>query len=129
MDDIAKAIVRKYVWDEFRELPKVMSSDEDKSKRDLPQKRIPCGFKRCDKTFAFHGKVTAKHRLNCAFQPDNFNPNAFQVECHSSGGTTNNVKVTDEDDHKFNYTCMILREGLLDWARKDASNEGDGMKT
>ena len=39
----------------------------------------------------------------------------------------NNVKVTNEDDHKFNYTCMVLREGLLDWARKDASNEGDGM--
>ena len=129
LDDTAKAIVRKYVWDEFRELPRVMSPDEDESKRDLPQKRIPCGFKCCDKTFAFDGKVRAKHRLNCAFQPDNFNPNAIQVECHSSGGTMNNVKVTNEDDHKFNYTCMVLREGLLDWARKDASNEGDGMKT
>ena len=129
LDDTAKAIVRKYVWDEFRELPRVMSPDEDESKRDLPQKRIPCGFKCCDKTFAFDGKVRAKHRLNCAFQPDNFNPNAIQVECHSSGGTMNNVKVTNEADHKFNYTCMVLCEGLLDWARKDASNEGDGMKT
>ena len=35
LDDTAKAIVRKYVWDEFRELPKVMSPDE--SKKDLPK--------------------------------------------------------------------------------------------
>ena len=100
-----------------------------KVKEIYPKKRVPSGFKRCDKTFAFDGKIRAKHRLNCAFQPDNFNLNAIQVECHSSGRTMNNVKVTDEDDHKFNYTCMVLSEGLLDWARNDASHEGDGMKT
>ena len=37
LDDTAKAIVRKDVWVEFRELPKVMSPDEDESKKDLPK--------------------------------------------------------------------------------------------
>ena len=60
LDDTAKAIVRKYVWDEFRGLPKVMSPDEDESKRDLPKNRVRCGFICCDKTFAFDGKVRAK---------------------------------------------------------------------
>ena len=33
------------------------------------------------------------------------------------------------DDYKFNYSCRVLREGLLDMARVDASREGDGQRT
>ena len=32
----------------------------------------------------------------------------------------------DDHDFKFNYVCNVLREGLMDWNREDASKENDG---
>ncbi|CAC5356294.1 unnamed protein product [Mytilus coruscus] len=48
--------------------------------------------------------------------------------------TNKKLKVTNKvdsdkaetEDHKFNYSCSLLRDGLYDWIREDASKENDG---
>ncbi|CAG2238574.1 unnamed protein product [Mytilus edulis] len=32
----------------------------------------------------------------------------------------------ETEDHKLNYSCSLLRDGLYDWIREDASKENDG---
>ena len=33
---------------------------------------------------------------------------------------------TEKMDFKYNYSCSLLKDGLLDWARMEASSVGDG---
>jgi hypothetical protein len=35
----------------------------------------------------------------------------------------NPSNISKDDDFKFNYVCNVLREGLMDWNREDASKE------
>ncbi len=43
--------------------------------------------------------------------------------------TLEDRSISTKDDLKQNYSKRVLREGLVDLARKNASNEGDGERT
>ena len=68
--------------------------------------RVPCGFPCCPTSFAVNGRCLTI-----------LNPT---TEC------ANNVFDNSISDKKFNYSCNILREGLMDWCREDAAKENDG---
>ncbi len=42
---------------------------------------------------------------------------------------TNRKSIDLEFDKKFTYSCNLLKEGLLDMARVDACQKGDGIGT
>ena len=70
--------------------------------------------------------VRKKHRLTCRFQDHSDNPATDKVlETPREGKESENIDV----DRIQQYSMKLLKEGLLDIARKDASNEGDGMRT
>jgi hypothetical protein len=80
--------------------------------------RVPCGFPGCPKSFAVNGRCLQKHRSTCRYQ--HFTILDPTTEC------ANNVFDNSISDNKFNYSCNILREGLMDWCREDAAKENDG---
>ncbi len=70
--------------------------------------------------------VRKTHHLTCQFQ-DNSNNQATEKDLETSREGEESANI--EDDHVQQYSTKLLKEGLLDIAQKDASNEGDGMRT
>ena len=134
LNDVAKRAVCSYAFQDYDGMIKELLVDNDKdSNKQIQQKQpVHCGFQGCTRTFTIDGMVKAKHRSKCAFKPSDFDKsmsaststsdNKFQ-EKHSYKSSEKN------QDSKYNYACRILQEGLLDWARMDASSEGDGYRT
>lgn len=88
--------------------------------------RVKCGFPGCPKTFAVDGRCRAKHREICPYkdfdvlqEPENpVNPPVQNADDNTPSST----------DAKYNYTCSLLRDGLMDWNREDAAKENDGPR-
>ncbi|KAI8515750.1 Protein unc-80 [Branchiostoma belcheri] len=47
---------------------------------------------------------------------------------HKKGQTEKSLNTSSKEDHKYNYNCSVLREGLYEMVKKDAVNEGDGNR-
>lgn len=106
------------------------------------KKRVPCGFPGCPKNFAVNGRCLQKHRSTCRYQhltilnptTECANPTTEcanpTTECaNPTTECANNVFEQSDisiSDNKLNYSCNILREGLMDWCREDAAKENDG---
>ena len=133
LNDVAKRAVCSYAFQDYDGMIKelLVDNDKDSSKQIQHKQPVHCGFQGCTRTFAIDGLVIAKHRSECAFKLSEFDKsmnaststsdNKFQ-EKHSYKSPEKN------EDSKYNYACRILREGLLGWARMDASGEEDGYR-
>lgn len=89
--------------------------------------RVPCGFPGCKKTYAGKGACWRKHRESCPFKSANLcSDEENPKEAESDEQQMEETDKKEHQDYVFNYSCSILREGLLDWAREDASKENDG---
>ena len=89
--------------------------------------RVPCGYPGCPKSFAVDGRCRQKHRDTCMYKHftvlnENESNNISPPEDVSDSASN----ISKDDDFKFNYVCNVLREGLMDWNREDASKENDG---
>ena len=86
--------------------------------------REPCGFPGCPKSFAVNGRCLQKHRSTYRYQHFTIlNPT---TECVNNVFEQSEVQDNSISDNKFNYSCNILREGLMDWCREDVAKENDG---
>ncbi|CAC5368439.1 unnamed protein product [Mytilus coruscus] len=118
LDKLANDIVTKFVATKefkFDQLGKDQQENDD---------RIKCGYPGCPKTFAVDGRCRQKHRDNCQYKHfqhlSEGNPADSTSSCNSANSSSK------KEDFKFNYACNVLREGLMDWNRDDASKENDG---
>ena len=80
------------------------------------QSPVPCGYHACTLTFT-NPDVRLRHRSTCKMKP--------------LGEATNTTKKTSKmpapkQDFKFNYITHVLRKGILDILRHDATREGNG---
>ena len=93
------------------------------------------GHPGCPKTFVKDGRCRQRHRRICPYR--HFVELLDNVDQHEvfepvrMTETVNNVKLaetekTEKDDFKLNYSCCLLREGLMDWCKEDAAKENDG---
>ncbi|KAK3741675.1 hypothetical protein QZH41_011166 [Actinostola sp. cb2023] len=86
--------------------------------------RVPCGFLGCDKTYAGKSACWRKHRESCPYNSNT------EVNSLTTGKPKQELvekkEKSENQDFIFNYSCSVLREGLLDWAREDATKENDG---
>jgi hypothetical protein len=86
--------------------------------------RVPCGYPGCHRDFALDGKCRQKHRAVCLYQDVVLQPGDPPVAPNTPDGQS----TSSNEDCKFNYTCSVLREGLMDWVREDAAKENDGHR-
>ncbi|XP_076073057.1 uncharacterized protein LOC143044781 [Mytilus galloprovincialis] len=87
--------------------------------------RVPCGYPGCPKTFAINGKCKEKHMNICLYK------DLQHLQLPETNKKQKETKKVDSnkaetEDHKLNYSCSLLRDGLYDWIREDASKENDG---
>ncbi|CAC5384007.1 unnamed protein product [Mytilus coruscus] len=82
--------------------------------------RIKCGYPGCPKTFAVDGRCRQKHRDKHFQHLSEGNRADNTSSCNSANSSSK------KEDFKFNHACNVLREGLMDWNRDDASKENDG---
>ncbi|CAC5367378.1 unnamed protein product [Mytilus coruscus] len=66
-----------------------------------------------------------RHRETCQYQNLEILGDVGQIESIHEEKETH-TKTTKLEDKKFNYSCCLLREGLMDWCREDAAKENDG---
>lgn len=84
----------------------------------------PSPSKCSSKSFTNDGLVRKKHRAKCEFiAADEVQQAQPQEETFEAIPDP-----PDNQDSLYNYSCALLREGLLDWARHDAVREGDGPR-
>ena len=91
------------------------------------QNRFMCGYQGCKKRPCFDGITRRRHWEKC--------PCKANCEIHYSNNTAKGEMNVDHavssdpaEDYKFNYSCKLLGDGLLELTRKDASREGDGSR-
>ena len=117
LEKLASDIVNKFVATATFKL----TDEEHNCQR---RNRVPCGFPGCPKSFAVNGRCLQKHRSTCRYQHFTIlNPT---TECANNVFEQSEVQDNSINDNKFNYSCNILREGLMDWCREDAAKENDG---
>lgn len=87
--------------------------------------RFPCGYPGCPKTFAADGRPRQKHRQSCLYKNLNLLQEPEDNFCKEKKPEANS-SLKSEEDYKRNYSCCLLREGLMDWCREDAAKENDG---
>ncbi|CAC5365421.1 unnamed protein product [Mytilus coruscus] len=87
-------------------------------------KRTSCGFPGCPTTFSIDGRCRQRHRETCHYQTLEILDVGHIESIHEEKET--HTKTTKQEDKKFNYSCCLLREGLMDWCREDAAKENDG---
>ena len=92
--------------------------------------QFPCGYPGCPKKFKVDGKCRARHRLNCLFKnfEEYLDANEVNEEVEFPPETAESKVEEDNIDSKFNYSCSLLKDGLLDWCREDAAKENDGER-
>ncbi|CAC5417649.1 unnamed protein product [Mytilus coruscus] len=118
LDKLAIDIVTQFVATKefkFDQLGKDQQENDD---------RIKCGYPGCPKTFAVDGRCRQKHRDNCQYKHFQHLSEGSPADNTSSCNSANSS--SKKEDFKFNYACNVLREGLMDWNRDDASKENDG---
>ena len=76
------------------------------------------------KSFAVNGRCLQKHRSTCRYQ--HFTIIDPTTECANNVFEQSEFQNNSISDNKFNYSCNILRDGLMDWCREDAAKENDG---
>ncbi|XP_014669494.1 PREDICTED: uncharacterized protein LOC106810602 [Priapulus caudatus] len=86
--------------------------------------RVPCGFPGCHRDFAIDGKCRQTHRAMCLYQDVQLQ----QCDPPMARNTPDGQSTASKEDFKFNYSCNVLREGLMDWVREDAAEENDGHR-
>ena len=90
-------------------------------------KRIACGYPGCQKIYLLDGRCRQRHSNICPYK------NFTILEASTDDidqpvmpeDTSNNVSKT-ANDYRFDYTCCLLRKGLMDWCREDAAKANDG---
>ncbi|CAC5365425.1 unnamed protein product [Mytilus coruscus] len=87
--------------------------------------RTSCGFPGCPKTFSIDGRCRQRHRETCQYQTLEILGDVGQIESIHEEKETH-TKTTKLEDKKINYSCCLLREGLMDWRREDAAKQNDG---
>jgi len=99
------------------------------SGRENKEGQIPCGYPGCPKKFKVDGKCRARHQTHCLFKnfEEHLEPNEINQELEPPETAENDVE-EENMDSKFNYSCSLLKDGLLDWCREDAAKENDGER-
>lgn len=120
---VSKLVVEKFAV-EFTE-PDELLKDKKSSKSE--KTRYACGYSGCDRSFVHDGVVRRKHRQACKYRIFDDRDNSKNTD--KEGQRTNYKEQSEVEnvmDFKHNYTCALMREGILDWCRHDAVREGDG---
>lgn len=121
LETISNEIIQQFVETERFTL------NSNNPAHDQPTNRIPCGMPGCTKSFALDGKCRKKHRDICPYKDlDVLHPLEQAEEVHNEAHSASSEEGTRDD--KLNYTCSLLKDGLLDWCRDDASKENDGIR-
>ena len=120
LETTAQAVVEQFAVD-FRDPESILNPST--APYQLGKTRFACGYPGCDRTFARDGVVRTKHRTSCKYKV--FEGQVI-LNAPEPNTTTTQPEANADPDSKHNYTCALLREGLLDWARHDAVREGDG---
>ena len=123
LDKISDDIVNQYVATEQFTLDQHSNNSEEGSK-----KRFPCRYPGCMKTFAVNGKCLEKHMKICRFKDLNILGPPIEPEDVEVSEENETHKLDSKEDSKFNYSCSLLRDGLMDWCREDATKENDGTR-
>ncbi|XP_052071483.1 uncharacterized protein LOC127709853 [Mytilus californianus] len=121
LEKLSSDIVNKFVATETFKFTHEGEADNNTNKR------TSCGFPGCPKTFSIDGRCRQRHRETCQYQNLEILGNVGQIEnINEEKETDIDTKTTKLEDKKFNYSCCLLREGLMDWCREDAAKENDG---
>lgn len=147
LESVADSIMEKFVLVDYRDPAEILSMREGASNKTGNTKaRVPCGFPGCPKSYVHDGRLRRRHRSTCPYQRFqgllNQDEQGPDIPQHQPGEPSQQTQhQTDEspkekpssstsnsEDFKHNYTCALLREGLLDWARHDAVREGDAER-
>lgn len=133
LDEIAAEIVRCFVLPEENEPEDQFTEtmfDDPTSGRVNKGARVACGYPRCQKNFAYDGLTRQAHREKCQFKDaiEETDVIVTSLDFLANENEDDARKNKGAEDFKLNYSRKVLREGLLDLARKDASNEGDGER-
>jgi len=78
-----------------------------------------------NRAFAADGRPRQKHRQSCLYKNLNLLQEPEDNFCKEKKPEAN-FSLKSEEDYKWNYSCCLLREGLMDWCREDAAKENDG---
>lgn len=87
--------------------------------------RIACGYPGCQKTYLLDGRCRQRHRNICPYR----NYTILEANTDDIDEPIMPEDTITENDYRFNYTCCVLREGLIDWCREDAAKENDGDRS
>ncbi|XP_071137079.1 uncharacterized protein [Mytilus edulis] len=120
MEHIVQTIVDRFIKTERFTL------DCDETTEDNNQtNRVPCSYPGCPKSYLLDGLCRRNHRQTCQYKDlDILQPHEPVA---NEPKTKTKKKSTDyKSDYKFNYTCCVLRDGLMDWCREDSAKENDG---
>ena len=88
-----------------------------------PQKYFCC-HPLCDESFHSVTMMT-RHEAKCPFKGTSSKYSLHELEPQVKKVKT--PKALEEEDQKFNYVSRLLRYGLLDMIRTDATREGNGQ--
>lgn len=120
LEILATSIIESFA---LKDEDQVQANENEEVER---KSNFPCGYYGCHKTFQFDGLNRDLHMANCEFKEievqSNINDLVFAAESKGQ-------KVEVSCDKKLIYSCRVLKEGLLDLARVDASDEGDGRRS
>ena len=136
LEEMSTEVVRRFVLCEEDEpqdkFTETMFDDEPTSRKVKKGSKVACGYPRCQKQFAYDGLTRQAHREICQFKDKDEDADVVtNMDFHESENDQEDDTKKNEgnEDFKLNYSRRVLREGLFDLARKDASNEGDGERT
>ncbi len=133
MEKVAEKIMNEYVLTDYRNpttILKMQPPGMPQGSSGHPKQRFACGYPGCPKTFAHDGVLRQRHRAMCPYVRfvTTLDPETAQETDERLAPPTIPSSETRKEDYKYNYSCALLRAGLLDWARHDAVREGDSQR-